>query len=198
VKWLTYRSLIESFLKDDDDKTNANIVYFSALALFRGTEPVKRHQTFISAMQFLNIETVLGNFKHKSITKCTNREKCTKCLLTPTGCLQRHEEKESDVNAIRLIEDAILDKYDKCFLLSGDSDFVSVVKRAKILRDNKNIIVVPPPPPIINTSIKPSDYKAQSLSKASQQNALFIDFSIILNNQLPNDFHGLQNPWLKT
>ncbi|AKL98619.1 NYN domain-containing protein [Endomicrobium proavitum] len=195
TKWINYRSLVESFLKENDDKVNATIVYFSALAHFRGTDSVQRHQTFISALRFLNIEAVLGNFKYKEITKCNRNEKCNNCTNPQNGCLQRHEEKESDVNiAIRLIEDTILDKYDKCFLLSGDSDFVSVVKRAKELRADKKIIIVPPPPPT-NKSIKPSEYRAQSLAKASQTNALLIDFQKIISNQLPDIFHGFINPW---
>ncbi|MDR0486000.1 MAG: NYN domain-containing protein [Elusimicrobiota bacterium] len=197
VKWLNYRQLIESFLSDEDDKNNVNIVYFSALALFRGFLSVKRHQTYISALHFLNIETVLGNFKNKQISKCAIKEKCQNCVITPSGSLQRHEEKESDVNiAIRLIEDTLLDKYDKCFLLSGDSDFVSVVKRAKTLRADKKIIIVPPPPPTNERYIKPSKYVSQDLAKASQNNALLINFQRIRDCQLPDNFNGLKNPFI--
>ncbi|MDR3049561.1 MAG: hypothetical protein LBV16_06995 [Elusimicrobiota bacterium] len=74
IKWINYRTLIESFLNDTDDKTNAEIIHFSALAKYIGIASVQRHKTYLFALNFLNIEIILGNFKYKSITKCNNKE----------------------------------------------------------------------------------------------------------------------------
>jgi hypothetical protein len=70
-----------------------------------------------------------------------------------------------------------------------------VVKRAKELRSDKRIIIVPPPPPTDAIHINPSEYKAQSLAKASKNNTLLINFKTIEQCQLPDNFHDLQNPW---
>jgi len=197
VKWLNYRSLIESYL-DDKDKENVKIIYFSAIAKHRPSHSQKRHKTYINALKSQNIDVVLGNFKDKFIIRCKNNEKCSNCLNTQDKTkLKRHEEKNTDVNiAITLIEYTIMNQYDKCFILSSDSDFSSAVLRAKQLAPDKQIIICPPPYP--DKKIRNCLSGANNLTKISGQDPLFIYWNKIKANQFPDDFNGLINPWQVT
>jgi uncharacterized LabA/DUF88 family protein len=197
VKWINYRALLNTLLNaEEDDVVDARVVYFSAIADYLSKSSVEKHRTLISAFNLLNIECVLGRFKAKQVSKCGPAEKCAGCNCQIAGKLQRHEEKETDVNiTIRLIEETILNKYDKCFLFSGDSDFSSVVKRVKELRADKKIIIVPPPPPFRDKFISPHKYKCRDLIAASRNPAFLINFERIKGSRIPDDFHGLKNPW---
>ena len=44
VKWLNYKSLVLSWLSNDDDKENIQIYYFTAIAHWKGIETIKKHQ----------------------------------------------------------------------------------------------------------------------------------------------------------
>lgn len=187
VKWINYRSLVNSILAEEDDKDNAEIIYYSAISNNSPKSSIKKHLIFIEALKTANIDIVLGKFKRKQISKCRPHEKCPDCNQKPCGYLHRHEEKETDVNiAIKLIEATLLDEYDKCFLFSGDGDFVSVVKRALELKPQKKIIIVPPPPLTKATSIPAQQYMCTELIEASHNLAFLVNFERIKNAQFPN------------
>lgn len=187
VKWINYRSLLESILLENDDKDNAKVVYYSAISTNSPESRIIKHLTFIEALKTADIQVVLGKFKKKQIPKCYPAERCSGCDHPTCGTLHRHEEKETDVNiAIKLIEATLLDEYDKCFLFSGDGDFVSVVKRALELKPSKKIIIVPPPPPIRNNSIPAQRYSCAELIHASRNPAFLINFERIKKAQFPD------------
>lgn len=196
VKWLDYRSLIESFLNINDDQNNMEIYYFSALAVWRGADAVKRHRTYIKALEKRGIIPVYGMFKKKFIRRCCSGETCSNCTCTPdSGKLIRHEEKNSDVNlAITLIEKTIKDEYDKCFILSADNDFASAIKRAKEIAPSKTIIIQPPPLPKHGRILK-REYAIDNLEKCAGSMALLTNFYTIIKHQFPDSFEGLNNPW---
>ena len=55
------------------------------------------------------------------------------------------EEKQTDVNiAIQLFKLAIQDKYDKAFIISGDSDLIPSIEAVKSTFPNKQIGVIIP------------------------------------------------------
>lgn len=196
VKWLDYKSLIESWLTDDDDKNNVAIYYFSALATWRGADSVKRHKTYIKALEKRGIKPVYGEFKEKKIHRCKSNEKCIDCTCHPEHTkLVRHEEKNSDVNlAITLIEKTLKDEYDKCFILSADNDFASAICKALELNSGKKIIIQPPP--LAQKSIPPKRaYAIDNLEHCARTPALLTNFYTIIKHQFPNDFEGLINPW---
>ena len=196
VKWLDYRSLAESWLNDDDDKNNIQIYYFSALAKWRGAASVKRHKTYISALEKRGIVPVYGEFKEKKIHRCKSNEKCSACTCPPENKkLIRHEEKNSDVNlAITLIEKTLKDEYDKCFILSADNDFASAISKALTLNPNKKIIIQPPPLAQKNIPQKRA-YAIDNLERCAKSNALLTNFYTIIKHQFPDNFEGLINPW---
>lgn len=197
VKWLNYRKLIESWLKEEeDDFTSLQIYYFSAIARWRGSSSVLRHKTYIEALSKTGIIPIYGEFKPKKIHRCKDNELCKKCNCTPDKKkLTRHEEKNSDVNlAITLIEKSLKNEYDKCFILSADNDFASAIVKARELNPNIKIIVQPPPLPR-KKDIKKRDYKIDNLEKCSGNIALLTNFSIIKKYQFADVFEGLKNPW---
>ena len=56
---------------------------------------------------------------------------------------QTFEEKQTDVNiAIHLFKLAVQDKYDKAFIISGDSDLIPSIRAVKTTFPNKQIGVI--------------------------------------------------------
>ncbi len=196
VKWLNYKSLILSWLSDEDNKDSIEIYYFTAIANWRGIEAVKRHKTYIQALEKTGIIPIYGEFKEKKIHRCKDNEKCKNCnTKSDKHKLIRHEEKNSDVNlAITLIEKTLTNEYDKCFILSADNDFSSAIKRAKSLSKDKKIIIQPPPLPRKKCA-KKRDYAIDNLENCCQNPALLTNFYTIRKHQLPNNYMGLENPW---
>ena len=195
VKWLDYRSLAESWLTDEDDKDNVEVIYFSAIATWRGAESVLRHKAYLQALATRNIKTILGEFKEKKTHRCKVNEQCTNCTCTPDKKkLVRHEEKNSDVNlAITLIEKSIKNEFDKCFILSADNDFASAITRARQLNPNIKIIIQPPP----LSRKKPAnkrDYAIDNLEHCSGNKALLTNFYTIRKHQF-SDKCKISNPW---
>ncbi len=106
---------MEHFVLPGD--TLEDVYYFTASAYWDAGK-VARHNLFIKAQKHFGVKAVLGKFKEKY-------PKCKKCKQE----YMSHEEKESDVNlAISLVSLAYEKKYDKAFIVSGDSDFVSAIK----------------------------------------------------------------------
>lgn len=117
-KWCNYRLLASHFLDAGD--TLLDVYYFSAKATW-DIGKVARHSIFIDALRHVGVKVVLGNFKKK-------HQKCKICHRT--YCT--HEEKETDVNlALTLLSLAYEDDFDKALVVSGDSDFVSVINTVK-------------------------------------------------------------------
>lgn len=196
VKWLDYRSLVESWLNDEDDKENMQIYYFSAIANWRGASSVLKHKTYINVLKTRGIIPVLGEFKQKKTSRCKNDEKCKDCICTPEDKkLIRHEEKNSDVNlAITLIEKSIKKEFDKCFILSADNDFATAISRARELNPNIKIIIQPPPLPRKRPAQK-RDYAIDNLEHCANNKALLTNFYTIQKYQFEDKYKGFENPW---
>lgn len=196
TKWLNYKSLVDSWLNEDDDKENAKIYYFTAIAQWRGADSVIKHKTYIKALETQGIIPIYGEFKEKRTHRCKNNEQCINCTCTPDkNKLIRHEEKNSDVNlAITLIEKTLKNEFDKCFILSADNDFASAIKRAKELRRDKKFIIQPPPL-AIKRKMKKRDYTIDNLENCSGSPALLTNFYTIIKHQFQNKIGELINPW---
>ena len=196
VKWLNYRSLVESWLTDDDDKDSMELYYFSAIANWRGAESVIKHKTYIKALMSQNIKIVLGEFKQKKTHRCKDTEKCSNCTCEPDKKkLIRHEEKNSDVNlAITLIEKSIKKEFDKCFILSADNDFATAITKARELSPDIKIIIQPPPISRKKPA-KKRDYAIDNLENCSGNVALLTNFYTILKHQFEDSFSDIKNPW---
>lgn len=132
LKWLNLRSLCEKFLKQKD---TLNEVYFFTAPATHIQDKLTRHYNYTKALKTIGVTTIQGKFK-KKFPKCKN---CG-------GIYQTYEEKQSDINlAIQLLSDAYCDKFDTAFLVTADTDFVSVVKMIKRIFLNKRVILLIPP-----------------------------------------------------
>ncbi len=185
VKWLDYMSLLRASIKSHlhSEDFELEVYFFSAIAKHRDIDSQNRHRIYLKALEFSGVKVVLGEFKEKWIRPCKE------CLQkSPDEKILKHEEKHTDVNvAITLLEKAMTNSFDRAYLLSGDSDYVPVVKRVKCLYPNKEIIICPPPQ---------KKYSVNSLLRASKENDFFrFRWNMIKYFQFPDDFNGIVNPW---
>ena len=133
LKWLNYRSLIESKLHPN--QRLEKVVFFTAIDQKMKQPKILRHKSYINALQSQEIEVVLGQFNYPSVT-CKN---CNYVYRKPT-------EKRTDVNiAIRLLEGAFQDEYDTCFIFSGDTDLIPAIEAVRRLKPEKRVVAFPPP-----------------------------------------------------
>ena len=124
-------SLAKSFLRDDQELIAVH--YFSAYAQWKPSDKQK-HIRYVKALKKSGVTVTLAHFKkkHKQCKNC-------KCRWV------EHEEKETDVRiALQILEDAIDDKFDTAFIISGDSDMVPVVEAVKRRCPNKRIMLALP------------------------------------------------------
>ena len=134
---INFASLTASFLNSPvqrmGTKRLTGVYYFSAIATWR-TQDAAKHKTYINALKQTGVEVILSHFKKK-------QRKCLNCHAK----WQSHEEKESDVRiALQILEDAVDNKYDTAFILSGDSDLVPAIEKVKVRYPDKRILVALP------------------------------------------------------
>ena len=117
-RWLDYRALCESLLRPGE--VLGEIFFFTAVPNFRGKGAAGRCHALIRALKSRGVRVRLGVFK-------------------------RRREKMTDVAvAAQMVADACQDRFDACFLLSGDIDFVPAVAAAR-QRAKKTVGIVVPP-----------------------------------------------------
>jgi hypothetical protein len=130
-KWLNYFQLAKSVLKPHHKLEQVS--YFSAYVTWK-PENHRRHQDYVMALRWAGVEFVPGRFKNKTI-RC---HLCQQPFVT-------HEEKQTDVNiAIRLLADAVEDKYDRAVIVSADTDLTPVILSVRNLFPNKKVGVMFP------------------------------------------------------
>lgn len=185
VKWLDYYSLLIDAVMEHLGTIDVGfeIIFFTAIATHRIEDSQARHKTYIKALEESGVNVVRGEFKNKYLPPCRGckQKKRNEKIL-------RHEEKRTDVNiAITMLEKAMTDQLDIVYLLSGDNDFVPVVKRVKELCKNKRVIICPPPQ---------KQYFVHNLLNASLEKDFYrIRWSQIKEYQFPDNYKGLSNPW---
>jgi uncharacterized LabA/DUF88 family protein len=133
-KWLDLQALANSFLPKDMELVT--VKYFTAITKSDG-ETRKRQEIFLKALQAHcdKLEIIYGNFLSKT-------RQCRKCGHK----YQHYEEKKTDVNiACQILNDAHLDNYDCCYIVSGDSDLVPPVAIIKQSFPDKKVIIAHPP-----------------------------------------------------
>jgi uncharacterized LabA/DUF88 family protein len=125
-------SLTESLLRPNETLVAVN--YFSAYATWRKAA-YARHRAYVRDLKNSGVTPVMAHFKSK------NRE----CLSCGDKWVE-HEEKETDVRmALKMLEDAIDDVFDRAYVISADSDLVPVVQTIRRRRPQKGILIVTPP-----------------------------------------------------
>lgn len=130
-KWLNLSKLASLYITKRENIES--VYYFTALATWSQSK-VKKHKTFIRALELNNINIIYGEFKRRD-------KFCNLCKRT----YQTFEEKQTDVNiAIQLFKLSIEDKYDKAIIISGDSDLIPSISAVRNTFPHKKIGVVIP------------------------------------------------------
>lgn len=133
LKWLDLKTLMNNFIDPNNDDV-MGIYYFSAYATWNN-EWHQRHKLYVKALEDSGVHIIMGNFKNK-------KRYCDSCGYVGIG----KEEKETDVNiAIKLLDDAYQNKFDKAILVSQDSDLLPSIKLTKQRFPNKIIKIITPP-----------------------------------------------------
>ena len=106
-KWLDIQKLLTTYFPVGLEK----IYYFTSLTPW-DLDKVARHRVYIKALESTGIEVVYGKFKDRD-------RKCPHCKVN----YKAREEKQTDVSiALTLFRLAYEKKYEKAFLVTGDSD----------------------------------------------------------------------------
>lgn len=140
------------------------VKYFAAITK-NNPNTEARQKIYLKALESHcnKLDIIYGHFL-KKLKQCRN---CANKYMS-------YEEKETDVNiACQILNDAYLDNYDYCYVVSGDSDLAPPLKIVKQNFINKKIIVASPP--------KRKNTKLCNTANGS----FFISKSQIKNNQLP-------------
>jgi len=134
LKWLSLHTLVKMHLLKQTQEL-AEVYYFTAFAHWN-PDKVKRHSTYISALENEGAKIVLGEFKLKT----------ERCRAVCKKEYKHHEEKMTDVNiALHLLKLAVLDRFDTAFLVTGDNDLVPAIKTVMDMYPHKKITVLLPP-----------------------------------------------------
>lgn len=130
-KWISLSGLCKCFLTGKDSL--AGIEYFTTLATWDAGK-VARHKLFIKAQENEGVNVIYGEFKRKD-------RKCRNC----NTFFKSFEEKQTDVNiALRLLQLAFQEKYEKAVIVSGDTDLIPAIKAVRSLFPSKQLGVVIP------------------------------------------------------
>lgn len=133
-KWLDLQALANSFLQEGMELVA--VKYFTAITKSNNNTR-KRQEIFLKALKVHcdKLEIIYGNFLSKT-------RQCREC----GSKYQHYEEKKTDVNiACQILNDAHLDNYDCCYIVSGDSDLVPPVNIIKQSFSNIKVIIAHPP-----------------------------------------------------
>lgn len=133
-KWLDLQSLSHSFLKPGVDLVG--VKYFTAIT--KSTSDSHRRQAiYLKALDTHcdKLEIIHGLFLSKT-------ERCHACGTQ----YQAYEEKKTDVNiACHILNDAYQNRFDCCYVVSGDSDLVPPLEIIRQYHTDKVTIVAHPP-----------------------------------------------------
>lgn len=92
---------------------------------------------YVSALESVGVETILGRFQEKQRT-CRAHDGCGKTFTA-------HEEKMTDVNiAVSIVESCVADRFDIIYLVSGDNDLVPALEAVRRLSPQTKVTVVLP------------------------------------------------------
>lgn len=133
--WLDIENLARSFIHPDKE-TLGQVKYFTAEVRQDLGEENRQH-TFLNALTAHCPKLIVyyGRFLVK-------KRQCYECGYQHTF----YEEKKTDVNiASHILMDAFHQKYDRIYIVSGDSDLVPAVEMVKELNACPTIVIANPP-----------------------------------------------------
>jgi uncharacterized LabA/DUF88 family protein len=131
--WLDLVALSKSFLVDGE--VLEGVKYFTS-RITNNREKLDRQNVYLQALAtYPAVEVIEGFFQLKQAY-------CAGCNETRA----RINEKRTDVNiALEIFCDAISNRYDRCIIVSGDSDLATALQKVREFRPDKIITVAFPP-----------------------------------------------------
>lgn len=163
LKWLNLWHLGQ-YLSAERSLELQKAVYCSAYRI-SSYESKSRHKIYISALESVNVESIIGHYVVVPTPECEN------CGFFG----EKPNEKQSDINvALSVFNDARNDVFDTAFIVSADSDQAAT---ARFMKDNfpeKSVVFVAPPlksPPEKAAGI--SGTKVRKLSEQDIRKCLF-------------------------
>ena len=133
-KWLNLKELAKQYVDIDEDAKK--VLFFTAYVTW-DSDKKERHRKFVTALSFKGVEIVMGSFKRvvkafqKNRMQVIESDKSQDQLPNYLKFIT-YEEKETDVNiAVKILEYASKEQYDKFYIVSGDSDLMPAIKSAK-------------------------------------------------------------------
>lgn len=161
--WLDLRKLCENLI--DQYKTLVDIRYFTSHVRNNDLKE-KRQSTFLTAQEIINGIIPIYGFYNLVRDEC---EKCKNIKIFP-------KEKATDTNiTIKMLIDAVDNKFDTAFLITGDEDFVPLIEAIRAKPFNKKVATVFPP-------MRSSD-KLRNIANYP----LFITKKVLRNSLLPEE-----------
>jgi len=187
--WLDYKSLCESFLKETEEL--GDVYFFTAISDEFGKGSAWRHKTYITALKTTGVKIVKGYFSKKK-RKC----RVEGCQYKGDRRFKDREEKQTDVNiSLQLMKDAVLNRYDKCFLISGDNDFAPVLTTIMELFSDKQAGLITPPFDNDNVKLNPVTNLKNACyhdKKSNKRLIINLHFDDLKGHSLPKEIkvHG--------
>ncbi|MCX6827707.1 MAG: NYN domain-containing protein [candidate division Zixibacteria bacterium] len=132
-KWLDYRKLAQRHLPQY--ATLTEVYYFSAYATW-DQKKVERHQKYVEALRAIGIRIEINHFANRRRNFVVPDKLSGKTFNTIDGPIRgiirtgyTFEEKSTDVSiGAHIIALAAKNEFDTALLISGDTDFVPVIK----------------------------------------------------------------------
>ncbi|HEX8454037.1 MAG TPA: NYN domain-containing protein [Longimicrobium sp.] len=132
-RWLDLHALSESLLLPGHRLEK--VLYFTSLPPW-SPQKIARHQVYIDALKSVGVTVVEGRFQKDTRT----------CFAICRLPFDVYVEKLTDVNiATRMIEDAVLDRTDWIYLVTGDADQAPAIRTLRTLVPQKVVRVIFPP-----------------------------------------------------
>ena len=132
LKWLDLWSVSESLLSKDE--TLVGVTHCTAIRT-DDVDRMLRHRAYLAALESRGVVCLKGNFadEYGDCHECGHR-------------WSKPVEKQGDVNlAIAIIDGAHKDAFDKCYLVTADSDQAATARLFRERFDKKTIVSVAPP-----------------------------------------------------
>jgi len=131
LKWLNYRLLSESLLRDGEILDEVN--FFTAILRW-DQEKQRRHTNFLAACRAVGVRVHEAKFKRSRKNCVTFNRECN-----------FYEEKQTDVAiAIKVVSDAMRGDFDRAILMTADSDQIPTARFVAELPDRQLSLVFPP------------------------------------------------------
>ena len=182
--WLDLQSFSQKLLTHK--QRLVTVRYFTARRL--NPDKKKRQRLYIAALkEFCGLTPFYGVYKEKEMncSNCGGRIKhCPVCK----NRLKIAEEKMSDVNlAVEMTCDAFKDEFDTAVIVSGDNDFVGLIRSIRRRFPKKQVIMYFPPM---------RDRNVDTLIQVAS-NHFTITKEKLKNSQLPDEIPGPDGQILK-